>query len=210
MMYEKDNFNDYIDIDKNLYYEEKIADPEEEAYGLFDRYCEKMNRLKYELLSKSSLAGMGCIVKSTPVRPIVGTQALDTCYGILFYDRHKREAFCGHAAPSSLAPTMYQMIKALGDKPRIVEYMIIPGFRNEDRGDYSGLEELTECMRNSTPCNIRFKTFNYGYSRVVNLDDRTLSYEFAFDASKGEFVTSTLFFDETKHNPRYIPPRKRF
>ncbi len=207
---DNDKFNNYIDIDKDLYYEEKIIDRVEEAYREYDIYCDKMNRLKFDALSKASIAHIGQVVKSSLEKPIVGTQALDTCYGILFYDRHKKQAFCGHATPSSLVPTMYQMIKALGDKIRVVEYMIVPGFRNVDRGDYSGLDELNNCMMRYVPSNIKFKSFNSGYSKVVNLDDRTLSYEFAFDASTGEFVTSTLFFDETKNNPRYIPPKMRF
>lgn len=40
-----------------------------------------------QLIARSSIADMDQVVVSTPDKPIIGTMALDTCFGILFYDR---------------------------------------------------------------------------------------------------------------------------
>ncbi len=199
---------DYID-DKKDYNIQLIEDPDEATYREYDMYCDKMNAMKNTLLSKTSLAHMGEYVKSTKERPVVATQALDTCYGILFYDREKHQALCGHAVPSSLIGMLVRLIEELGDDERIIEYLIVPGFRNVDRKDYSGLDELTKYLYENKPKSIKFKPLMTGGIDNVHLDARSLSYEFAFDAESGLFVTSIVFFDATLHNPRYIPPKMR-
>lgn len=43
-----------------------------------------------ELITHSNIAGMDQVVVSTSDKPIIGTQALDTCFGILLYDRKNK------------------------------------------------------------------------------------------------------------------------
>ena len=78
-------------VDDEIFY--KIEKPdlnieivEENPFQEYDSYCDKMNEIKYRTLEKTSLVGMGRVVESTKERPVIGTQALDTCYGILFYE----------------------------------------------------------------------------------------------------------------------------
>ena len=43
-----------------------------------------------ELITHSNIAGMDQVVVSTSDKPIIGTQALDACFGILLYDRKNK------------------------------------------------------------------------------------------------------------------------
>ena len=200
-------------VDDEIFY--KIEKPdlnieivEENPFQEYDSYCDKMNEIKYRTLEKTSLAGMGRVVESTKERPVIGTQALDTCYGILFYDRAKKEGVCGHAVPSQLTLVLSEMMKWLDGRVGFIEYMILPGFRNVDRKDYSGLKELSDYMLKHTPDNVKMtslKDMRGGF----RLHQESLSYEFAFDTSTGEFVTEYVFFDSIEHNPRYIAPKRR-
>lgn len=200
-------------VDDEIFY--KIEKPdlnieivEENPFQEYDVYCDKMNSIKYKMLEKTNLAGMGRIVESSKDKPIIGTQALDTCYGILFYDRAKKEGVCGHAVPSQLTSVLAEMIKWLDNRVGIIEYMILPGFRNVDRHDYSGLKELSDYMLEHAPNNVKMtslKDMRGGF----RLHQGSLSYEFAFDTMNGEFVTEYVFFDSIEHNPRYIGPKRR-
>ena len=100
------------------------------------------------------------------------------------------------------------MMKWLDGRVGIIEYMILPGFRNVDRKDYSGLKELSDYMLKHTPDNVKItslKDMRGGF----RLHQGSLSYEFAFDTLTGEFVTEYVFFDSIEHNPRYIAPKRR-
>ena len=200
-------------VDDEIFY--KIEKPdlnieiaEENPFQEYDAYCDKMNRIKYGMLKKTILAEMGRVVESTKERPVIGTQALDTCYGILFYDRASKEGIVGHAVPSQLISVLVEMLKWLEGRTGLIEYMILPGFRNVDRKDYSGFKELHDYMLEHTPDNIKMIPLKDMRSEF-RLDQASLSYEFAFDTSKGEFVTEYVFFDSIEHNPRYISPKRR-
>lgn len=185
-----------------------IKKEDDYLYKAADEYCDKMNRIKYSMLEKSRFASMGQVVVSSNDKPIIGTQALDTCYGILFYDRNKKEGICGHAVPSNLTTVLIEMINLLGNEERTIEYMILPGYRNVDRKDYSGLHELSNYLLLNLPKNIHLTSMKYD-NFYVKLHMKTLSYEFAFDTSKGEFVTNYVFFETIENNPRYISAKSR-
>lgn len=200
-------------VDDKIFYkiEEKALDEEiveENPFQQYDEYCDRMNGIKYKMLKKTSLAGIGRVVESTNDKPIIGTQALDTCYGILFYDRAKKEGVCGHAVPSQLTLVLAEMMKWLKGRTGNIEYMILPGFRNVDRKDYSGLKELSDYMLKHMPENVKMTSLK-DMQGGFRLHQETLSYEFAFDTMNGEFVTEYVFFDSIEHNPRYIAPKKR-
>lgn len=203
----------YKRVDEQIYKIDKpdlnIEIKDENPFKKYDEACDKMNSIKYNLLTKTSLASMGGIVKSTNDKPIIGTIALDTCYGILFYDRVKKEGICGHAVPSQLTSVLAEMMRWLDGRVGIVEYMLLPGFRNVDRNDYSGLQELRDYMLEHMPEDIKMtslKDVRGGFR--LHLD--TLSYEFAFDTEQGVFVTDYVFFDSVEHNPRFNGPKRRF
>ncbi len=179
---------------------------ENDPYKEIDEICAKLNRIKYAMLKESSLAEMCCIVESSEERPIIGTQALDTCFGILFYDRKNKKGMVGHGSPSSKVVTLHEMISKVDDgTEKVIEYMIIPGFRNVDRRDTIGVEELLSELRIYCSSNIKFVPFHNDIDLSVKLHKPTLTYEFAFDTRNGKFVSEYVFFDETEVNPRYIP-----
>lgn len=181
---------------------------ETNPYQEFDVYCDKMNEIKNKMLKKTTLAEMGGVVESSTEKFIIGTQALDTCYGIMFYDRTRKQGVVGHAIPSQLTSVLAEMLKWLNGRTGLVEYMILPGFRNVDRKDYSGFKELYDYMLAHIPDNVKIvplKNMKSGF----RLDQASLSYEFAFDTANGEFVTEYVFFNSIEHNPRYIAPKKR-
>lgn len=200
-------------VDDEIFY--KIEKPdlnieisEENPFQEYDAYCDKMNRIKYGMLKKTILAEMGRVVVSTKERPVIGTQALDTCYGILFYDRASKEGIVGHAVPGQLTSVLAEMMTWLDGRVGIIEYMILPGFRNVDRHDYSGFNELRDYMLEHVPDNVKMtslKDMRGGF----RLHQESLSYEFAFNTSTGEFTTEYVFFDSIEHNPRYIGPKRR-
>lgn len=176
-------------------------------YNEMDEICAKLNRVKYSLLEKASIAHMGCVVESSEERPIIGTQALDTCYGILFYDRAAKKGIVGHGFPSGKVGTLCEMIRRIDDGTnKVVEYVIIPGFRNTDRKDLTGITELQMVLEKMCPKNIKFIYLKSDLQ--VKLDEPTLSYEFAFDTRNGKSVSESLFFDEEEVNPRYISHSK--
>lgn len=195
-------YNDLKKIETKDYLE--LID-EEDPYKEIDIICAKLNRIRDALLKESSLAEMGCVVESSAERPIIGTQALDTCYGILFYDRANRRGLVGHGTPSSKVSTLYEMIGRIDDcTEKVIEYLIVPGFRNVDYKDLSGVEELVDVIRKYNFGNIRFVPL-VSELGSINLHKNTLTYEFAFDTRNGKFVSEALFFDETEVNPRFIP-----
>lgn len=194
-------YDNYKEIDKSVPLELIVED---NPYEEIDEICKKLNRIKYSLMEKSSLAGMGCVVESTEDKPIVGTQALDTCYGILFYDRFAKKGIVGHGSPSGKIGTLYEMIRRINDgNDKVIEYMIVSGFRNVDRGDSRGLEELLAEIRKNSMGNIKFVPLKVEINGI-KLHEPTLTYEFAFDTRNGKFVSEELFFDEVEVNPRYI------
>lgn len=203
-MLNDDFLNNDIKIIDNKNYLQYII--EDNPYKEIDEICAKLNRIKFAMLREASLAEMGCVVESSQERPIIGTQALDTCYGILFYDRINKKGLVGHGAPSSKIATLHEMMQRINDgSVKVVEYMIIPGFRNVDYKDLSGLEELLQEIREHSPSNIRFVPMAEKIGPNVKLHKNTLTYEFAFDTRNGRFVSEEIFFDETEVNPRYIP-----
>ena len=147
-----------------------------------------------DLRKYASIALMGQIVSSTDEKPIIGTTALDTCYGILFYDRANKWGLVGHAAPSSKIVTLSEMITKLGKKPRIIECAIVSGYRNVERSDTRGEEELREYLHNYCPPNILFVP--YQGSLNTKVCSNVYAYEFALNVKTGKSVTHDLFGNE--------------
>lgn len=175
--------------------------------------CERFNEdyesqmLKYKLLleSKSQIAKMGEIVVSSEEKPIVGTTALATCFGIVFYDRQNTKAYVGHAGPGSYMQMLYTVVSMLDSSAKQIEYGIIPGWDN-----YNGFgnKPLTSNLLDSS------KNHEYQMSLALKsiskidfiplefqlgiMEGNTCGnpyYEFAFDANILIDVTNYLFFE---------------
>lgn len=158
-----------------------------------NEYDEEAFKLKHFLEQHASIAHMGEIVMSSNAKPIIGTVALDTCFGIVFYDRKNKKGIVGHAAPSGKTATMQAMLNSLEKgNQQVIEYAIVSGYRNEERRDYSGVEELIEYLRKKCPPNIKLIPFD---SLNVQINYSTLTYEFAFDVNTGSNFANYLFYD---------------
>ena len=70
-----DMFDEFSDIEVDKEFRE------------YDEETKKMLKIKSFLEDRSCLSSMYQVVCSTKDKPIIGTTSLDTCYGILFYDR---------------------------------------------------------------------------------------------------------------------------
>ena len=153
---------------------------------------EKMKR-RIELETKASIANMGEIVTSTKEKPIVGTNALATCNGIIFYDRQNKKAWVGHGPASSSIATLHKMIEYLKDVAGIIEYGIIPGWDNVNRRDLKTTNLMIEYLHNNCPKQIKLMPLlNLHIKKDNGINP---SYEFAFDAETGKSVTDELFYE---------------
>lgn len=141
-------------------------------------------------------------MQSSKSKIIIGIVALDTCFGIVFYDRKNKSGIVGHAAPSSKTDTLHEMINLLNkDERLIIEYIIVSGYRNEERGDFCGVNELLNYLHSHCPSNITLIPFQGDLG--VQLDNKTYTYEFAFEVNSGLPVSQYLFYDSSLKNIFY-------
>ena len=159
-----------------------------------ENYDIQMIQKQKELESASIMALMGQIVYSTPERPIIGTMALASCYGIIFYDRENKFAIVGHANPSSRIKIMDRMmdfVKKIGCNN--IEYAVINGYFNVQKKNYKGEFELLKFLEEkSRNLNINIKPLQTDLG--VQLDKKKEGYEFAFDVNSGKSVSEYYFY----------------
>lgn len=149
--------------------------------------------LRHMLEKHAKIANMGEIVTSSGDKNIIGTTALDTCYGIVFYDRYHKFGIVGHGTPDTKINTLISMIKMLGDEQRIVEYAIVSGYRNIERKDNSGEMQIINYLQTHCPNNIRLIPFQSDLG--VKVCPNVLAYEFAFDVNTSQSVSYYLFYE---------------
>lgn len=161
-----------------------------------DNYNEKAIKLRYFLEQHASIAHMGEIVVSSTEKPIIGTTALDTCFGIVFYDRKNKKGIVGHAYDSGKIAIMNDMIGLLEKNDnQVIEYAIVSGYRNVERKDYRGVTELLNYLQTHCPKNVKLIPFD---GLNIQVCSNVLAYEFAFEVNTGTNVGSYLFYDEFK------------
>ncbi len=164
-------------------------------------YNEKAIKLRYFLEQHASIANMGEIVVSSTEKPIIGTTALDTCFGIVFYDRKNKKGIVGHAYDSGKIAIMNDMIGHLEkNDDQVIEYAIVSGYRNVERKDYSGETELLNYLQENCPKNIKLIPFN---GLNIKVCSNVLAYEFAFEVNAGTDVSNYLFYDEFESLKKY-------
>ena len=159
-----------------------------------------------ELIAHSNIAGMDQVVVSTSDKPIIGTQALDTCFGILLYDRKNKFGICGHADPKNIFNIVIEMLKQIpstteGD----IEYTIISGYHAIEQHNFKGREEIDDILRNYSVINPKIKFSSLKASINPKMPNGLLCYDFAFDTKSGEDVTKIVFKNYTEEqNRRHI------
>lgn len=160
---------------------------------------EKLQTLELELKKQSQIAYMNEIVASTIDKPIVGTVALATCYGIVFYDRKNKIGIVGHASSSKLLSILKEMMTYFTiDKNITIEYAIIPGYDNVINNNYEGLKVLEDYLIKNTPLSVKLIPFK----GIELKEDEYGSYSFAFNSQNGLPVTKYLFYSDLKKRGR--------
>ena len=119
---------------------------------------------------------------STTEKPIIGTQALATCIGVLLYNEEKKLAIVAHIPPNEFnalitIDKIFQIIIKNKLASTTFKYIIIPGYYKEKHFNH-----FTPFDEKQIP--------NY----AIQIDENTTTREFAFDASTGEFVTNNVYF----------------
>ncbi len=177
-----------------------------DKYESFDKdYNSQMIKYKLLLESKAQIARMGEIVVSSNDKPIVGTTALATCFGIVFYDRQNKKAYVGHAGPGSYMQMLYTMVSMIDSSAKQIEYCIILGWDNYNYfGNKSSTLNLLDDSKNpeyqmklalKSISRINFIPLKSQLGVKEGNSDGNPYYEFAFDANTLTDVANYLFFD---------------
>lgn len=130
---------------------------------------------------------------STSERPIIGTDALSTCRGVLLYSEEKNVAIVAHVSCEEymVMDTIDKIFKIITDNKlyRVkFKYKIFPGYYPDDH--YGITSKLEEYFKDFIP----FKDEEL-LGVVIVRDDAGESCCFAFDVDSGRFVTDKVYFD---------------
>ena len=145
------------------------------------------------------LAEMDDAVISTEENPIVGTQGLATCFGLLLYDENTKTTIAAHLSTDWQVTLMKLLTLIDFNKQNNFKYLIIPGYYSKDRDPYNIKKRLTVFFEEFKTQNTKFEPFDKSEipDNFVNYDKNTNSAEFAFDSQTGEFVTNKVKFGKS-------------
>lgn len=157
-----------------------------------------------QLIARSSIADMDQVVVSTPDKPIIGTMALDTCFGILFYDRKNKFGICGHADPYNTFGIIVEMLKQIPESTEgIIEYTIVPGYRAMKQKKFEREDEIQDILRNYMSINPKIHFTSLKTPLNPSMPNGLLCYNFAFDTISGKDVTSIVFKNYAEEQRRH-------
>lgn len=157
-----------------------------------------------QLIARSSIADMDQVVVSTVDKPIIGTQALDTCFGILFYDRKNKFGICGHADPYNTFGIIVEMLKQIPESTEgIIEYTIVPGYRAMKQKNFEREDEIQDILRNYMSINPKIHFTSLKTPLNPSMPNGLLCYDFAFDTISGRDVTSIVFKNYAEEQRRH-------
>lgn len=157
-----------------------------------------------QLIARSSIADMDQVVVSTPDKPIIGTMALDTCFGILFYDRKNKFGIYGHADPYNTFGIIVEMLKQIPESTEgIIEYTIVPGYRAMKQKKFEREDEIQDILRNYMSINPKIHFTSLKTPLNPSMPNGLLCYDFAFDTISGKDVTSIVFKNYAEEQRRH-------
>lgn len=170
---------------------------------MLNEYYQHLNE-GYQLIARSSIADMDQVVVSTPDKPIIGTMALDTCFGILFYDRKNKFGICGHADPYNTFGIIVEMLKQIPESTEgIIEYTIVPGYRAMKQKNFEREDEIQDILRNYMSINPKIHFTSLKTPLNPSMPNGLLCYDFAFDTISGRDVTSIVFKNYAEEQRRH-------
>lgn len=156
-----------------------------------------MNKLE-ELTKKFILVNMGEAKISTNDKPIIGTQALATCTGLLLYCKERKIGIVAHIS-TDIEKTVNKVLDLLEEnniKFSNIEYKIILGY---DSNDQEIINKIIKALRFGNVYRMLSNRFiPYAKTKIkasdIQIDNNTLSKQFAFDVQSGVFVTDKVLF----------------
>ena len=179
-----------LDINRNNYIEYNNGTSLDR---MLNDYYQAINESN-ELITHSNIADMDQVVVSTSDKPIIGTQALDTCFGILLYDRKNKFGICGHADPYNTFGIIVEMLKQIPESTEgIIEYTIVPGYRAMKQKKFEREDEIQDILRNYMSINPKIHFTSLKTPLNPSMPNGLLCYDFAFDTISGKDVTSIVF-----------------
>lgn len=148
---------------------------------------------KVLLTKKMILVGMNDAKISTEEKPIIGTDALATCLGVLLYSEEKKQAIVAHVSSNPI-PALDKIFQIMIDNKLLktqFKYKIFFGYY-KDAAEYYQVEDILEK---------HFKDFIPFDEEEIPTDAINTvlplgANEFAFDASTGKFVTNKVLFGQ--------------
>lgn len=189
-----------LDINRNDYIEYNNGTSLDR---MLNEYYQHLNEGD-QLIARSSIADMDQVVVSTPDKPIIGTMALDTCFGILFYDRKNKFGICGHADPYNTFGIIVEMLKQIPESTEgIIEYTIVPGYRAMKQKNFEREDEIQDILRNYMSINPKIHFTSLKTPLNPSMPNGLLCYDFAFDTISGRDVTSIVFKNYAEEQRRH-------
>ncbi len=158
-----------------------------------DEFLDELRDEQINLSKHSQIAPMDQIVVSDEDKYIIGTTALDTCTGILFYDRAHKKGIVGHASPHNSKGIIIEMLKRIDTtKKTVIEYGFVSGYRTIEKKNFTAIDTFKEYIKAFSKLfpNITFKPTSIDYKMC----DKFLAYEFAFNTQTGE--SENLIFND--------------
>lgn len=147
-----------------------------------------MNEIEI-LTKKFLLVDMDTAKISTPDKPIIGTQALATCYGVLIYNEERKVAIVAHISSKDLISVINDIYTILTKEKlynKSLKYKIIDGTYPENIEVKKDIERHFKNEKNFEEMNIP--------DTAIQTDERTQSNQFAFDTTTGTFITNKVMF----------------
>ena len=147
-----------------------------------------------------NLINMNEVGITTKDNSIIGTTALATCFGILLYDEENKEAIVAHVS-TNFMPIIFKIFDLIKvDKKRIFKYAIIPGYYSQKSDPYGIKNKLIKLFEDAQTDNIKFEQIKNIPKDAIKKDLTTPSFEFAFDANEGKFVSQEVCFELETNN----------
>jgi hypothetical protein len=145
-----------------------------------------------ELTKKLKLAQMNDAVISTDEKPIVGTQALVYCVGLLLYNEKEKKAIVAHIT-TNITVGLEKAFKLMVENnmhTSPIKYLIIDGKYTNNFKTRKAIEEVLNDMPDL------FTPFskNEISSKSIQQNKEFDALEFAFDSRNGKFVTEKVLF----------------
>ena len=149
---------------------------------------------KENLTKKFKLVDMKEVDISTLEKPIIGTEALASCVGILLYNIEQKRAIVAHST-SDWEPIKYRILELMVQNNfgnSMVKYKVIRGFYPDNDMVAEKFEKIFNSLKPM------FVPFNEEEIPEDGIRKNNIlgSFEFAFDTSSGKFVTDKVLFGE--------------